>query len=116
MKKNLETIFNIVIVPRGQNLYSPLDEALGHRCRYEPQQLKDELTEVGLELEHLSLFNRASVPGWWWNGKILRRRHFSRLQLKALNVLVPLLRLLDRALPWKGLGIIAVARRPETDR
>lgn len=103
----------VLYVPRGRRLYSSLDEALGHRCRYEQAQLESELDEAGLELEYLASFNRASVPGWWWNGKVLRKRHFSRVQLKMLNGLVPVLRLLDRVLPWQGLGIVAVARRPD---
>jgi hypothetical protein len=56
-------------------------------------------------------FNRSSVPGWWLNGKMLKRRHFSRSQLKIFNMGVPVIRRLDRMLPWKGLGIIAVGRR-----
>jgi hypothetical protein len=42
---------------------------------------------------------------------VLKRRHFSRVQLKIFNTLVPLIRRMDRAFPWSGLGIIAVARR-----
>jgi glycosyltransferase involved in cell wall biosynthesis len=102
----------VLYVPRGQRLFSSLDEALGHRCRYEIEGLRSELAEAGFELEHLTLFNRFSVPGWWWNGKVLRRKTFTRVQLKGMDLLVPLLRRLDRFVPWAGLGIIAVARRP----
>ncbi len=101
----------VLYVPRGPRLYSSLDTALGHRCRYDRKTLTAELEASGFELEHLAHFNRASVPGWLWNGKVLRRRRFSRLQLKLLDTLVPILRRLDRLLPWPGLGLIAVARR-----
>jgi 2-polyprenyl-3-methyl-5-hydroxy-6-metoxy-1,4-benzoquinol methylase len=101
----------VLYVPRGQGLYSSLDVALGHRCRYEAEALRSELAATGFELEHLTSFNRFSVPGWWWNGKVLRRTTFTRVQLKALDVLVPIVRRLDRFLPWPGLGLIAVARR-----
>jgi SAM-dependent methyltransferase len=102
----------VLYVPRGPALFSTLDEALGHRCRYDVEMLESELAATGFELEHLTPFNRFSVPGWWWNGKILRRRTFTRPQLKILDVLVPIVRRLDRFVPWAGLGIIAVARRP----
>jgi glycosyltransferase involved in cell wall biosynthesis len=101
----------VLYVPRGQNLYSTLDDALGHRCRYEPDVLLKEFAETGFECEHLSLFNRSSVPGWWWNGKVTKKRQFSRVQLKIFDVLVPVIRRVDRLLPWKGLGIVAVARK-----
>jgi glycosyltransferase involved in cell wall biosynthesis len=103
----------VLYVPQGQGLYSSLDEALAHRCRYDTATLVRELEETGFELESWRHFNRASVPAWWWNGKVLRRRDFSRLQLKGLNVLVPLLRRFDNVMPWRGLGLIAIARKPD---
>jgi glycosyltransferase involved in cell wall biosynthesis/phospholipid N-methyltransferase len=102
----------VLYVPQGQGLYSTLDEALQHRCRYDPAMLRGELERNGFAVERLGHFNRASVPAWWLNGKLLRRRNFSRVQLKTLDWMVPLLRGLDRLLPWPGLGLIAVARRP----
>ncbi|MGH9361091.1 MAG: class I SAM-dependent methyltransferase, partial [Thermoanaerobaculia bacterium] len=101
----------VLYVPAGERRYSTLDEVLGHRCRYEPALLERELAETGFRLERLRDFNRAGVPGWWLNGRVLKRRHFSRAQLKLFNVLVPLVRRADRLLPWQGLGLIAVARR-----
>jgi SAM-dependent methyltransferase len=102
----------VLYVPAMQRLYSSLDEALGHRCRYSVEMLESELRAVGFEPEHFSRFNRAGVPGWLWNGKVLKRRTFNRTQLKIFDLLVPLLRRVDHLLPWPGLGIIAVARRP----
>jgi glycosyltransferase involved in cell wall biosynthesis len=101
----------LLYVPQGQGLYSTLDEVLGHRCRYDRASLEGELEAAGLELEHIGDFNRVSVPGWWWNGKILKRRHFGRWQLKLFDLAVPLLRRVDPLLPWRGLGLVAVARR-----
>ncbi len=101
----------VLYVPGGAKRFSSLDVALGHRCRYEIEALRSELAATGFEVEHLASFNRFSVPGWWWNGKVLRRKSFTRVQLKALDVLVPIVRRLDRFLPWPGLGMIAVARK-----
>ena len=103
----------VLYVPGGQHLYSSLDEVLGHRCRYDPAMLERELAATGFEVVETHFFNRAAVPGWWWNGKVLRRRTSSRLQLKVFDLAVPMLRLLDRLLPWKGLGLVAIARRVE---
>ncbi|RMH17787.1 MAG: glycosyltransferase [Acidobacteria bacterium] len=105
----------VLYVPQGQGLFSTLDEVLEHRCRYSRSMLEEELAAVGFEVERVEHFNRASVLGWWWNGKVLKRRRFSRLQLKIFDLLVPLLRRLDRFLPWRGLGLIAVARKPAPD-
>jgi len=103
----------VLYVPHGQSLYSSLDEVLGHRCRYDRAMLARELATAGFELVEERFFNRAAVPGWWWNGKVLHRRTFSRVQLKIFDLAVPLLRLVDRFLPWNGLGLVAIARRVE---
>jgi glycosyltransferase involved in cell wall biosynthesis len=101
----------VLYVPQGQGRYSTLDEVLGHRCRYEKDELAGELRTTGFTVEVLRDFNHFGVPGWWLNGKVLKRRHFSRGQLKAFNMAVPVIRRLDPLVPGKGLGIIAVGRK-----
>jgi glycosyltransferase involved in cell wall biosynthesis len=101
----------VLYVPQGQDRYSSLDEVLGHRCRYDRAMLRRELESSGFTVERFRDFNRFGVPGWFWNGKVLKRRHFGRAQLKLFNMLIPLLRRLDPLVPLRGLGIIAVARR-----
>jgi hypothetical protein len=72
----------ILCVPQGQGLYSSLDRVLGHRCRYSSEQLRHELAASGFVVERLVPFNH----------------------------LVPIVRRVDRFLPWLALGLIAVAR------
>lgn len=101
----------VLYVPQGQHLYSSLDEVLGHRCRYSREMLSEELRATGFEIESFSDFNHFAIPGWWLNGKILKRRHFSRSQLKIFNMVVPVIRRIDPLVPGRGLGVIAVARK-----
>ena len=74
--------------------------------------LTEEFEAAGFTLDHLELFNRLGVIGWWLNGKVRKKRHLSRVQLKAFDLIVPIVRRIDQFLPWRGLGIIAVARKP----
>ncbi|HAK57155.1 MAG: glycosyltransferase [Vicinamibacterales bacterium] len=101
----------VVYVPQGQDLYSPLDEEAGHRCRYDRRLLAQELQESGYEVEHLDDFNRLSMPAWWFFGKIRGRREFAGWQISLLNLRIGLFRWIDHLLPWSGLGLIAVARK-----
>jgi glycosyltransferase involved in cell wall biosynthesis/phospholipid N-methyltransferase len=101
----------VLYVPQGQHLYSSLDEVLGHRCRYDREMLARELRETGFEVNLFRDFNHLAIPGWYVNGKVLKKRNFSRVQLKVFNMLVPVLRRVDPMIPGKGLGIIAVATR-----
>jgi len=102
----------IILVPQNPHLYGTLDDALGRKKRYTPEQLSGALTAAGFKMERLFDFNRAAVPGWWFNGKLLHRRRYSRVQIKTMELLMPVVRRLDRLCPWRGLSIIAIAAKP----
>lgn len=101
----------VILVPQNPQLYGSLDEVLGHRRRYTAEQLRAALTANGFTVEHLFDFNRITTPGWWFNGQVLQRRHFGRVQLRIVDRLTWLFRLLEPVLPWHGASLIAVARR-----
>jgi SAM-dependent methyltransferase len=103
----------IVLVPCGQWLYGSLDEALGHCRRYSKNQLVSVAQQAGFRIEQVLKFNRPGAPAWWLNGRILRRKTFGLGQIRMLNILTPLFRLLDSWLPLPPLSIIAILRRPQ---
>jgi SAM-dependent methyltransferase len=102
----------VILVPQHPALYGSLDRALEHRERYTRTSLRQALERADFHVERIFDFNRFSVPGWWFNGKVLRRKTFSRVQLKILQMSMPVLRRLDPILPWGGLSLIAVATKP----
>ena len=94
--------------PALRALYGTLDEALGHHRRYEPPDLSATLSEAGFRVRHLEYFNLAGVPGWWFTGRVLRRRLIPTGALGWYDALVPLFRL-EALLPWRtGQSLIAV--------
>jgi glycosyltransferase involved in cell wall biosynthesis len=101
----------IILVPQHPGLYGTLDRALEHRERYAATGFERGLAQAGFKLEKMFDFNRVSVPGWWFNGKILRRKRFSRVQLKTIDMMMPLLKRIDRLWPWSGISLIAIARK-----
>lgn len=102
----------IFIVPRGQKLYSTLDSAIGHYRRYDKAQLRGMFEDLGYETEELFSLNKIGVIGWWYRGKIAKQEVIGRFGLKAFNVLVPLFKLIDPLLPWKGLSLVIITRKP----
>ena len=102
----------LILVPHHPRLAGSLDEVLGHVRRYTRQELTDKLSAAGFQVERIFSFNRIGVPGWWLNGRVLKRKHFGKLQLKFYDALVWLWRPLEHVLPWPGLSLIAVARKP----
>jgi glycosyltransferase involved in cell wall biosynthesis len=99
----------IVLVPQHPGLYGTLDEALEHRLRYTTSDFERALNAAGFRIEKLFDFNRFSAPVWWLNGRVLRRRKFSRVQLKTIDIMIPIIKRVDRLLPWSGVSLIAIA-------
>ena len=103
----------IFIVPHGEKLYSSLDSAIGHYRRYDKEQLISLFNDFGYQVEECFTLNKIGVIGWWYRGKIAKQNAIGRVGLKAFNMLVPLFKLIDPILPWKGLSLVIVARKPE---
>lgn len=103
----------IVLVPFGPKLYGSLDEVLGHCRRYTEPQLAQVARDAGFEVEEILKFNRPGVPAWWLNGKILHRKTFGLAQIRILNILTPIFRLIDPHLPLPPLSLIAILRKQE---
>jgi glycosyltransferase involved in cell wall biosynthesis len=98
----------IILVPQDQAVYGTLDKVLGHYRRYSAAELRGRMQQAGFRVEQILEFNRVTRPGWYVNGRILKREHFSRFQLRVFDSLVPLWRKIDSKLLWPGTSIIAV--------
>jgi glycosyltransferase involved in cell wall biosynthesis len=98
----------IILVPNSPALFGSLDKVLGHYRRYTREQLIRSCEEAGFSVHKLLKFNRIGAPGWWWNGKVLKRETFGLWQMKLLNFLVPFVQPIDRFLPFPHLSWIAI--------
>lgn len=102
----------VLLVPALPALYGTLDEALGHCRRYRRRELVLKLGEAGFRPAHVEYFNLAGIPGWWFTGRVLRRRLLPTGALKWHDALVPLFRL-ETLLPWRvGQSLIAIGEVP----
>ena len=103
----------IILVPCGPGLYGTLDEVLGHCRRYTEEQLVGVAQRAGFRVEKVLKFNRPGVVAWWLNGRVLSRRTFGLAQVRMLNLLTPIFRVLDSWLPLPPLSLIAILRKEE---
>jgi SAM-dependent methyltransferase len=98
----------IILVPEGMGVYGSLDVVLGHYRRYTTSELRQKMELAGFRVERIMEFNRISRPGWYFSGRIMKRKQIGRWQMKVFNRLVWLWRGLDPFLPWKPTSIIAI--------
>ena len=103
----------IILVPSGPGLYGTLDKVLGHYRRYTRDQLVEACARAGFRVEKVLKFNHIGSPGWWWNGKVLKKTTFGFWQIKLLNTLIPFVRPIDRFLPLPHLSWIVILRVDE---
>jgi hypothetical protein len=103
----------IILVPNGPGLYGTLDRVLGHHRRYTRERLVEACERAGFRVEEVLKFNRIGAPGWWWNGKVLKSKTFGFWQIKLLNTVLPLVRPIDRFLPFPHLSWIVILRLDE---
>jgi SAM-dependent methyltransferase len=103
----------LILVPQGMGAFGTLDEVLHHCRRYARPELQGKLQAAGFRVEKLIEFNRITYPGWILNGRVLRRRGLSRLQLRLFELLVPFWRHIDSLLPWPPTSLIAVGMRDD---
>lgn len=98
----------IVLVPQGPQVFGSLDEVLHHKRRYRYAELEQKMTASGFQVERIIEFNRATYPGWYLNSRLLRRRTLDRVQLGLFDLLVPVLKRIDKWLPWPATSLIAI--------
>jgi len=102
----------LVLVPQHPALYASIDRSLGHRRRFSQAELRSLLEQEGFRVEAVRQLNKIGMPAWWLYGKVLGRKYISKLTLKLFDKTVWIWRRVDRLLPWKGLSLIVVARKP----
>jgi 2-polyprenyl-3-methyl-5-hydroxy-6-metoxy-1,4-benzoquinol methylase len=102
----------VILVPAFPGLYNSLDRELGHFRRYTKRELKKMTESAGMKISSCGYFNAAAIPGWWFAGKILKEKIISRSKLRAYNLLVPVLRIMDWFLtPFAGVSLIVSSRK-----
>ena len=102
----------ILLVPAHRALFSGLDEELKHYRRYNMESLSSVVEKAGFEVCNIFEHNFVGALGWYWAGKIRKKRILGRSSTKLFDRLVPLLRPIDKYLTRLlfGVSVIVVAK------
>lgn len=102
----------VLLVPAFPFLYGSLDKEHGHFRRYTKRELAQKLLEAGFRPERFFYLSPWAMPGWFLNGRILRKKHFSKTQALLYDRLVPLLGFLGKPLQrFFGMSLVAIAEK-----
>jgi SAM-dependent methyltransferase len=101
----------LVLVPQNPMLYCRIDRTLGHVRRFRASDLAGMIEKAGFRMERMYQLNKFGTLAWLVYGGLLRRNRISKVTLKLFDKSVWFWRRVDRILPWRGLSMIAVARK-----
>ncbi len=102
----------VVLAPQSPSLYCEIDRVLGNRQRFTERELRKLLEQDGCRVEKVVQMNKAGAIAWRLYGGMLGRRRINKPTLKLFDKTVWLWRRVDWLLPWRGLSLVAVARKP----
>jgi len=105
----------ILLVPCHKWLYNELDKAVLHYRRYHKRELTQKIVQAGFLVERLWYFNFFSIFGWFVNGTIFKKAKLSRHAFTIFNAAVPILRLIEKYILARsvGMSLIAIAKKQE---
>jgi glycosyltransferase involved in cell wall biosynthesis len=102
----------LVLVPQNPMLYCEIDRGVGNLRRFRAADLRETLERAGFRLESVQQLNKFGALAWLVYGGLLRRSRMNKVTLKLFDKSVWFWRRVDGVLPWRGLSMIAVARKP----
>jgi len=101
----------ILLVPVVKWVWSTLDVATGHQRRYNWRELRHLLVDHGFDIEDHWYVNFAAVFGWFFTGRILKKRIIPTSQYSLYNRVTPILARLETWIrPPIGLSIVCVCK------
>jgi len=104
----------ILVLPQHPWLYGTIDTTVGHYRRYTKREIKEKMRTAGYRITVCRSFNALSIPGWYINFVLLRRKKMNKFQLKFYNMLIPFMSFIERFLPLPGANLFIVAENNET--
>jgi SAM-dependent methyltransferase len=105
----------VVLVPQNPGLFSVLDKSLGLKRRFSARDVEEILADNGLAVTDSTQVNKVSALAWLVQGRVFRRKRLGKPMLKVFDKTMWLWRMLDKALPWKGLSLVVVATKQEAE-
>jgi phospholipid N-methyltransferase len=86
----------VTLVPAHPLAYGPMDREMGHYRRYTARHLRQiHAAAIPRAHVHVEGFNVIGLAGWFVSGRVLRRSALQGGTVRAVERMVPLLRLAD---------------------
>ncbi len=107
----------VLLVPSIKYLYSSLDKIAGHFRRYSKKEIINKLRKSNFFILHINYFNIFGTLGWFFQGKILKRKELSYSLLNLFDNFVNIFIIFEKILRLPiGLSLIAVCQKIDSSQ
>jgi SAM-dependent methyltransferase len=102
----------IILVPALKTLYGSMDISFEHYRRYNKKDLKALIDGQNLKIVKFYYMNFLGLLGWFFNGRILKKKELPENQTKLFDTLVPFLCFTEKVIrPPLGQSLILIAQK-----
>lgn len=102
----------ILLVPALQMIYGTMDAADDHFRRYNKSMARTRLEATGFKIDTIYYMNFPGFFGWFFNGRILKRKVLPANQLANFDRIVPLVAGLERIMhPPFGQSLFVISTK-----
>ena len=101
----------ILVVPQYKILYGEFDRDLEHFRRYNKKGLFELLEKCNFAINKKKNLNFLSIPGWYVNSVMLKRKKMSQWQIKIFDMLVFIMKRVEKIFPLPGLSLVCIAEK-----
>ncbi len=104
--------FLILLVPAYDFLYGEIDKSIGHFRRYNKNQLKSMLEDMGFKIIKSRVINFLGGIGWWISSKLFSEIRVDENKIQVFNFVAPMVLPLEDVIePPFGTSILIIAKK-----
>jgi SAM-dependent methyltransferase len=102
----------LLFVPAIPALYGTMDEHYGHFRRYSKSGLIEKTARNGYATLQCRYLNLLGILGWWWNGRVLKKKIIPKGQILLYNQIIRWAAPVEKYLPRPiGLSIFYAGQK-----
>lgn len=101
-----------LVVPAFQSIFGEMDKTDNHYRRYTKKQILEKVEKTGFNVINTKYINTLGFFGWWFNGKIMKKRFIPFRQTLLFDKIVPMISFVEGFLnlPF-GQSLVLIAKK-----
>ncbi len=101
-----------LIVPAFQSIFGEMDRTDNHYRRYDKRTISEKARKAGFRVVKSKYINTLGFFGWWFNGKIIKKKFIPFRQTLVFDKIIPLVSFVESLFnPPFGQSLVLITRK-----